>query len=47
MYDFIIAFCGTQLQNYPFLTAIVSCILSSTVLFMFYTIVARVFRVIK
>lgn len=47
MYDFIIAFVGGHISDYPFLVTILSCIMSSVIIFMFYTIVARVFRVIK
>lgn len=45
MYDFIIAFVGTRISDYPFLVAIMACIMSSVIFFMFYTIIARIFRV--
>lgn len=47
MYDFVIAFCGEGLRDYPFLVSIISVEMMGVILFMFYTIVARVFRVIR
>lgn len=45
MYDFILSFVGGNIRNYPFLTMVLATIMCSVIFFMFYTIIARVFRV--
>lgn len=45
MYDFIIAFVGGHIADYPFLVTILACIMSAVIFFMFYTIIAAIFRV--
>lgn len=44
MADFINNFVGGSISDYPFLLTVLGCIMSSTVLFMFYTIIASLFR---
>lgn len=44
MFDFLTEFVGSAITDYPFLGAVLSVILASVVLFMFYTIVASLFR---
>lgn len=44
MADFISNFVGGGISNYPFLMAVVGTIMASSIIFMFYTIVASLFR---
>lgn len=44
MADFINNFVGGSISQYPFLLSVVGSIMASTVIFMFYTIVASLFR---
>ena len=44
MIDFIVSFIGQGITAYPFLVAVLSVILASVIFFMFYTIVASIFR---
>lgn len=45
MYDFIVSFIGGGIDKYPFLVSILSLILASVIFFMFYSIVATLFKV--
>lgn len=45
MIEFIYSFVGTALRDYPFLAAVLGVIMSSIIFFMFYTIVASLFKV--
>lgn len=45
MFDFLTEFVGSVITDYPFLGAVLSVILASVVLFMFYTIIASLFKV--
>ena len=45
MYDFIVSFIGSQIQGYPFLVCVLSVILASVIFFMFYSIIATLFKV--
>lgn len=44
MADFINNFIGGAIQSYPFLMAVMGTVMASTVVFMFYTIIASLFR---
>lgn len=44
MADFLNNFIGGGIESYPFLMAVMGTVMSSTLLFMFYTIVASLFR---
>ena len=44
MADFINDFIGGSISSYPFVAAVLAVIMASTVVFMFYTIVASLFR---
>ena len=44
MADFINDFIGGSISSYPFVAAVLGVIMASTVVFMFYTIVASLFR---
>ena len=45
MYDFICDFIGSPIEGYPFLVCILSVILAGVIFFMFYSIVATLFKV--
>lgn len=45
MYDFIVSFIGEPIADYPFLVCVLSIILASVIFFMFYTIIATLFKV--
>ena len=45
MYDFIVSFIGSPIADYPFLVSILSIILSGVIFFMFYSIIATLFKV--
>lgn len=44
MADFINNFIGGSIDSYPFLAAVLGTVMACTVVFMFYTIVASLFR---
>lgn len=44
MADFINDFVGGAITGYPFLTSVLGVIMSCVIVFMFYTIVASLFR---
>lgn len=45
MIDFLQEFIGSSLMDYPFLAYAVATILAGCIIFMFYTIVASLFRI--
>lgn len=45
MTDFINSFVGNQISDYPFLAAVLGVIMSAIIFFLFYTIVASLFKV--
>lgn len=45
MTDFINSFVGNQITDYPFLAAVLGVIMSAIIFFLFYTIVASLFKV--
>lgn len=45
MYDFIVNFIGEEIAAYPFLVCILSVLLSAVIFFMFYSIIATLFKV--
>lgn len=45
MTDFIIAFVGSEIQNYPFMITAFACVICIVLFFCLYTIVASIFRV--
>ena len=44
MADFINNFVGGSIADYPFVAAVLGVVMSSVVVFMFYTIIASLFR---
>lgn len=44
MFDFFNTFIGEALSDYPFIGVVCSVIVSSVIFFMFYTIVANLFK---
>lgn len=44
MADFINNFIGGAITSYPFLSAVMGTVMASTLLFLFYTIIASLFR---
>lgn len=44
MFDFFNNFIGSALSDYPFIAVVCSVIVSSVIFFMFYTIIANLFK---